>query len=210
MQLDAITSRLSAHEPRLLDLKGNRHAAVAMILRPAGNDIEVLFIERTRNDADPWSGQMAFPGGIVEPGDAGARHAAERETLEEVGIDLTACTFMGRLDDKQGRHRAHMQGIVVSGFVYFDELGHDTAANYEVADIIWEPLASFMDPARFTRVEHPQAPGERFPGVRVGHSAHQVVWGLTRRFLISFFEVIGAPFPVDAARSQLNPIQESD
>lgn len=210
MQLETITTRLSAHEPRLLDLRNNRHAAVAMILRPADGDLEVLFIERTRNDSDPWSGQMAFPGGIVEAGDGGARRAAERETLEEVGIDLTAATFVGRLDDKQGRHRAHMRGIVVSGFVYFDARGQDTAPNYEVADIVWEPLATFADPARFTRVEHPQAPGERFPGVRVGHSAHQVVWGLTRRFLVSFFEIVGAPFLVDAALSQSNPKQESD
>lgn len=210
MQLDTITSRLSAYQPRLLDLRNNRHAAVAMILRPSDDDLEVLFIERTRNDADPWSGQMAFPGGIVESRDADARRAAERETLEEVGIDLTATTFMGRLDDKQGRHRAHMRGIVVSGFVYFDEHGQDTTPNYEVADIIWEPLAAFSDPARFTRVEHPQAPGERFPGVRVGHSAHQVVWGLTRRFLISFFEIVGAPFRADAARSQSISVQESD
>lgn len=202
MQLNDITSRLSAHKPRLLDLENNRHAAVAMILRPANGDLEVLFIERTRNDADPWSGQMAFPGGIVEPRDTGARQAAERETLEEVGIDLTASSFMGRLDDMQGRHRGHMSGIVVSGFVYLDERGQQTAPNYEVADIIWEPLATFTDPARFTRVAHPQAPGEHFPGIHVGHSAHQVVWGLTRRFLIAFFEIVGAPFLVEATRSQ--------
>jgi len=210
MQLEDITSRLSAHEPKLLDLEGHRHAAVAMILRRNRGDLEVLFIERTRNDADPWSGQMAFPGGVVEPADGGARQAAERETLEEVGIDLTAAAFMGRLDDMQGRNRAHTSGIVVAGFVYFDANGQRATRNYEVADIVWEPLATFRDPARFTRVEHPQARDEHFPGIRVGHSAHQVVWGLTRRFLISFFEIVGVPFLVDTARSQSISIQESD
>jgi len=209
MRIEKISRRLAAHEPALLDLSNNRHAAVAMILRPGASELEALFIERTRSEADPWSGQMAFPGGIVEPHDADARCAAQRETLEEVGIDLNKAAFVGRLDDVQGRHRAHRSGIVVSGFVFFDERGQRPVANYEVADIVWEPLSTFMDAGRFSFVEYPAAPGERFPGVRVGHSDHQVVWGLTRRFMISFFEAVGQPFLVDPAYSQ-QTIKESD
>lgn len=194
MRIDEISTRLSVHEPTLLSLDNNRHAAVAMILRPAASGLEVLFIERTRNEADPWSGQMAFPGGIVEAYDASARAAAQRETLEEVGIDLSRAEFVGRLDDVQGRHRAHQRGIVVSGFVFFDEHAQEAVPNYEVADVIWEPLATFSNAGRFSLVTHPTTPGERFPGVRVGHSDHQVVWGLTRRFIVSFFEVVGQPF----------------
>ena len=200
MRLEEISAQLSNHQPKLLSIDDNRHAAVAMILRQQATDIEVLFIER--NDADPWSGQMAFPGGIVEIHDGSARDAAQRETLEEVGIDLTTATYMGRLDDVQGRHRANRTPIIVSGFVFFDERGQQAVPNYEVADIIWEPLTTFMDAGRFTFTEHPAAPGEQFPGVRVGHSDHQIVWGLTRRFLISFFEIVGQPFLVDSAYSQ--------
>lgn len=209
MRIEHIHQRLSAHEPRLLDLRNNRHAAVAMILRPAAAGPEVLFIERTRHDADPWSGQMAFPGGIVEASDPDERHAAQRETLEEVGIDLTEALFMGRLDDVQGRHRAHRSGIVVSGFVYTDERGQNVAPNYEVADTVWEPLTTFKDERRFAFAEYPAAPGERFPGVRVGHRDHQIVWGLTRRFIISFLEIVGHPFMAGPAHSQ-QIVKESD
>lgn len=209
MRIDEISTRLSVHEPTLLNLDNNRHAAVAMILRPAAGSLEVLFIERTRNEADPWSGQMAFPGGIVEAYDASARAAAQRETLEEVGIDLTRAEFVGRLDDVQGRHRAHQRGIVVSGFVFFDEHAQEAVPNYEVADIIWEPLATFSDAGRFSPVTHVTAPGERFPGVRVGHSDHQVVWGLTRRFIVSFFEVVGRPFMAEPTPPQ-QTLQESE
>lgn len=194
MRIEEIAPRLAGHDPSLLNLENNRHAAVAMILRRAGGGIEVLFIERTRNDTDPWSGQMAFPGGVVKTHDTDARHAAERETLEEVGIDLTAATFMGRLDDMQGRHRAHRGGIVVSGFVFLDDHGQETVSNYEVADIVWEPLTTFMDTGRFAYVDYAQVPGERFPGIRIGHAEHQIIWGLTLRFLTSFFEIIGQPF----------------
>lgn len=202
MRIEEISRRLSDRAPALLDPGNSRHAAVAMVLRPAAAGLEVLFIERTRNEADPWSGQMAFPGGIVETHDDDTRCAARRETLEEVGIDLNKASFVGRLDDVQGRHRAHRSGIVVSGFVFFDEHRQNTAPNYEVADIIWEPLATFTDSCRFSFVEHPAAPGERFPGVRVGHSDHQIVWGLTRRFIISFFEIVGRPFMAEPAHSQ--------
>lgn len=194
MRIEEISARLSAHEPALLNVDRDRHGAVAMILRPGSRGNEVLFIERTRVDTDPWSGQMAFPGGIVEDEDPDARRAAERETLEEVGIDLTEATFMGRLDDVQGRRRAHNIGIVVSGFVYFDGRGQRTVPNYEVADIVWEPLATFMDADSFAYARYAPAPDERFPGVRVGHRDHQIVWGLTRRFLMSFFEIVGQPF----------------
>lgn len=182
-----------------------------MILRPGADGLEVLFIERSRNDADPWSGQMAFPGGVVEAYDASARSAARRETLEEVGVDLTGAEFMGRLDDVQGRHRTHRTGtgIVVSGFVFYDEHCQNAVPNHEVADIVQEPLATFMDVRRFSFVEHPSAPGELFPGIRVGHAGHQVVWGLTRRFIESFFQITGLPFPAGPAWPQ-QTVKESN
>lgn len=211
MCIDDIRTRLSTHRPALLDLDNNRHAAVAMILRPGADGLDVLFIERSRNDTDPWSGQMAFPGGIVEAYDASAHSAAMRETLEEVGIDLTRAEFVGRLDDVPGRHRTHRAGIgiVVSGFVFYDDQCQNTVPNHEVAEIVQEPLATFMDDGRFTIVKHSSAPGERFPGVRVGRSGHQVVWGLTRRFITSFFELAGLPFLAEPASPQLT-VKESN
>lgn len=181
----------------MLNPAGNRHAAVALILRDTAAGPQLLFIERSRNPADPWSGQMAFPGGMVEAGDSDARGAAERETREEVAVDLTGAAYVGRLDDMQGSHRGHRghrAGIVVSGFVFLEARRQRPSPNYEVAEIVWEPLASFMDEGRFSVVRHPLAPDERFPGVRIGAAEHQIVWGLTRRFMVSLFEIAGLPF----------------
>ena len=100
--LDLITRRLAVREPTLIEDPEHRRAAVAMILRDRPGGPEVLFIERARREGDPWSGHMAFPGGRVDPTDDGVRAAAERETLEEVGIPLRGATTLGRLDDKAG------------------------------------------------------------------------------------------------------------
>ena len=95
--LDEIRAGLHAHVPR--ELTGRRRAAVAVALHDASDGPEALFIERAERFGDPWSGQMAFPGGRVDPGDSGPRAAAERETLEEVGVDLSGAELLGRLGD---------------------------------------------------------------------------------------------------------------
>ncbi|KAG5458036.1 MAG: hypothetical protein BJ554DRAFT_1822 [Olpidium bornovanus] len=49
---------------------------------------EILFIKRATRAGDRWSGHVAFPGGKQEPSET-ARQTAERETREELGLDLT-------------------------------------------------------------------------------------------------------------------------
>ena len=50
---------------------------------------EVLYIRRSLNPTDRWSGDLAFPGGKANPGE-NDRETCERETMEEVGLDLTS------------------------------------------------------------------------------------------------------------------------
>ena len=64
------------------------------------------------------AGQWALPGGRVDPGDAGGRAAAERETLEEVGISLAGSERLGRLDDKQGNPLTAPK-LVISALICF-------------------------------------------------------------------------------------------
>jgi ADP-ribose pyrophosphatase YjhB (NUDIX family) len=110
-----IRAALAAHAPQ--SLTGRRRAAVAVVLHDAGPSPEILFIERAERFGDPWSGQMAFPGGRVDPGDATARAAAERETLEEVGLDLAGAELLGRLGDVDAGVRV-VAPLVLSAFVY--------------------------------------------------------------------------------------------
>lgn len=79
-------------------------AAVAVILCPRAGDHDVLFIVRPRRDADRWSGQVAFPGGMSQPGE-GAIETAAREAEEEVGLALgePVGALADRITAKPGR-----------------------------------------------------------------------------------------------------------
>jgi 8-oxo-dGTP pyrophosphatase MutT (NUDIX family) len=194
--LAEIRSALSAHEPQTLPAPPRGHAAVAVILREVDGVPEVLFIERAKREGDPWSGHMAFPGGRMDPADEDARSAAERETFEEVGVNLAGAEALGRLDDLQGLHAAAPErAMVISAFVYHAVDPGPLEPNWEVEQAFWFPLASLFDPER--HVTYPVTLGGRlcFPGILVGEPENHVVWGLTYRFLEDFFEIVGRPLP---------------
>jgi 8-oxo-dGTP pyrophosphatase MutT (NUDIX family) len=192
--LERIRRALGEHEPLALDVEGRRHAAVALVLREAAHGRpEVLFIERAHHEGDPWSGHMAFPGGGVEPGDADAQAAAERETFEEVGIPLGDAERIGRLDDKEGNPLTHPR-LVISAYVFRVRGAVDPVPNHEVREAFWFPVASLLDPARHVDYRIPRG-GPAFPGILVGVPKRHVVWGLTYNFLESFFHLVGRPLP---------------
>ena len=177
-------------------MQRRQYAAVAVVLRETDGVPEVLFIERAQREGDPWSGHMAFPGGRVDPGDEHARSAAERETLEEVGVDLANAEVLGRLDDLQGRHAAAPErAMVISAFVYRVSDPKPLRPNWEVEHAFWFPLTSLFEAERQVEYTLTQRGGLRFPGILVGEPERHVVWGLTYRFLEIFFEIVGRPLP---------------
>lgn len=186
---------LAGYAPHLLPETGGSQAAVAMLLREAVPSPEVLLIERARREGDPWSGHMAFPGGRVESADESLQHAAERETFEEVGIDLAKAELLGRLDDLQGRHAGRPAGLVISAFVYHVHEPAPIAPSPEVECALWVPVSALADPERHVDYANPLAGDARYPGIVVGDPDRHVVWGLTYRFLEIFFEVLERPLP---------------
>lgn len=202
--LAEIRNAFQSHAPRVLEPVANQ-AAVAVVLHDAPTGSEMLFIQRAEHPRDPWSGHMAFPGGRVDPGDATPRHAAERETREEVGLDLGGAELIGRLDDVDGAPPG-LHRLVVSAFVYdlrprgslrphgdLHPRGTITL-NHEVSDALWVPVPNLIDRARHVPFYWP--PGQRethYPGIVVGNPDRHVVWGLTYRFLELFFTALGRP-----------------
>lgn len=166
-------------------------AAVAAIFREGDAGAELLFIERARRADDPWSGHMALPGGRVDPGDFDSQATAERETREEVGLDLSPAQRLGQLDDLHGGIRR----ITVSAHGYWlDGARPRLESNHEVADTLWVALTSLADPRRVVAYRPPRHPTQTFPGVQL--DGGRVVWGLTLRMLQDLFHRLGQPFLV--------------
>ncbi len=193
LRIEDIRRRFGEHTPRILSDPQCQKAAVAVVLRD-GEDRqpEVLFIKRAEHPADPWSGQMAFPGGRVEPADETLQSAAERETLEEVGLSLQEADRLGRLDDLEGlRGGGRSAGIVISAFVYHHRSPGALRLNYEVDEGLWVSLSALADPARRVEYVHPLLGAETYPGILVGDPDRHVVWGLTYRFVEMFLAAAG-------------------
>ncbi len=117
-------------------------ASVALIYRRTKDGrVELLFIQRARREGDPWSGDMAFPGGRMQPEDATPRAAAERETLEETGVDLMRHgRFQARLSDLITRHHSRWRPMVVTPYVYEWQGTQPVTLNHEVERVVWVPL----------------------------------------------------------------------
>ncbi len=150
-------------------------AAVATIVRPGKNSPEILFIERAMREGDPWSGDIAFPGGKREDFDASLLATAMRETEEEIGLRLDAAAFVVRLEDVFGR----MNHYRVAQFVFVVTKETSLKINPEVASFFWEPLSKLTDPALVENVTLERG-GFSFevPSIRLGN---HVLWGMTFR-----------------------------
>jgi 8-oxo-dGTP pyrophosphatase MutT (NUDIX family) len=134
---DDVEKALARREPELLSCDNGTRAAVALILRQVPSGMQVLFIERASHDNDPWSGHIGFPGGKVEGIDQNPRMAAERETREEIGLDLREARRLGRLSEVAGATLP----IRVSCFVYGIDRAGPLQLNEEVKDVFWVPLS---------------------------------------------------------------------
>ena len=102
--LDSLSTKLARKVPARLVPK--KSAGVAVIFRSSSRQEEVLLIRRAEREGDPWSGQVAFPGGMVSASDKSFEETARRETAEEVGVDLSAnASFLGYMRELKARMR---------------------------------------------------------------------------------------------------------
>ncbi len=162
-------------------------AAVAMILHQTGSDLEILFIQRAAHDLDPWSGHIAFPGGKLEEGELECQ-AACRETLEEIGLDLTQGQYLGRLSDIIGTNLPVRVSCCLFGL---DRLSSRPALNEEVRDLFWVALSDLRDPARH-RVSSVAFDEKCFdvPAITLPVDNKPVLWGITYRLVMQFLTVL--------------------
>ena len=110
----------------------------------SGQGTHVLLMKRAERPGDPWSGDMSFPGGRMDPSDKIVYTTVLREFEEEVGFDLTeGADYLGRLSDTMARPpRWNRKPFVVSPVVFWQtEIPEFKLDPVEVADLVWIPLS---------------------------------------------------------------------
>jgi 8-oxo-dGTP pyrophosphatase MutT (NUDIX family) len=174
----------------------HRRSAVLLLFGegPAGPD--VLLTERAAGlRAHP--GQVAFPGGRIEPSDAGPGDAALREAREETGLVAAGVSVLGTMPDLY---------LPVSDFAVTPVLAWwrapspvDAVDRAEVARAVRVPVAELVDPANRFLVTHPS--GYVGPGFVV---RDLFVWGFTGGILDRVLALAGWERPWD--RDRLEPL----
>ncbi|MFT7286477.1 MAG: 8-oxo-dGTP pyrophosphatase MutT (NUDIX family) [Halieaceae bacterium] len=186
---------LARHRPSRKWLKAlGKRAAVALILQLREGELGVLMIRRSEREGDPWSGQMAFPGGRLEPSDDNGLAAARRETEEEIGLHLgTQEPCMGRLSELNAGKPSFRGGLVITPYVFHLKRAVNFHPNYEVAEVVWVPLEFLLDP------DNREEMTWEFGGVRLRMPCYffeeRRIWGLSLRMLDELLDLIAGKSP---------------
>lgn len=173
---------LAERPRRAISIDGYRRAAVALLLRDEGDAIQVPFIVRPTT-MRAHSGQIALPGGTVDPEDPTEAACARRETFEELGIEPERIAVLGLLDDVP----------TPTGYVITPVVGrlHGSAGYQpnpaEVAEVFEAPLGAFADRSAAEDLGEREHRGIRYR-LRAYRIGRHRIWGATARILESLIE----------------------
>lgn len=167
----------------------------------ASADLDLLLVERSATLTN-HPGQVAFPGGGVDPVDSSVVAAALREAMEETGLDPSGVEILGMLPKVP---------VPVSNFIVTPVLGwwaRQSPVNVvdygESAQVFRVPVRDLLDPDnRVTATLERSGQTYRGPAFAVNGL---VVWGFTAGILTHVFDELGWSVPWDASREIPAPL----
>jgi 8-oxo-dGTP pyrophosphatase MutT (NUDIX family) len=183
---DAAMARLreivGARPAVAIDAPQYRRACVLIPLVRTNAAWSILFSRRSANLA-AHSGQIAFPGGAVEEGEA-LEAAAVRETEEEVGIPPRQVELIGRLDDlitNSGFLVAPFAGVIAERIEY-------VLQESEVEEVFEVPVDALLQPTQ-PEVRYVSFRQRQYPAYFYRYEQYEI-WGLTGRILKAFLDLV--------------------
>ena len=180
---DRIREALAAHQPVELPVEGHRASAVMLLLYAEAGAEHVLL--QVRGAVEQHAGEISFPGGRRDPGDATLLHTALRETHEEIGVQPHELEVLGQLDDTIVISSNHLMRPYVGAFLGAPREFATAAA--EVHELLRVPLDHLRSPeAHGEFVVDRRGELAVMPAYRFGE---HVIWGATYRVLNQFLSV---------------------
>lgn len=163
-----------------------RAAAVLIGLLERTDALQVVFTVRSAHLTD-HAGQISFPGGRIESGDASAVDAALREAREEICLDHRLVEVLGTLPPY-----LTISGYAVTPVVGLIGAGAQLRADpVEVEEFFEVPLAFLMDGTHHQRRVLTQGPGRRFLYAMEFHGRRRYfIWGATAAMLRNFYRFL--------------------
>lgn len=156
---------------------------VPLINRAAG--VTVMFTQRTAHLND-HAGQISFPGGRVQEGDADRIHTALREAEEETGLDRGAVQIIGSLPEYDIPTGFRVTPVV--GWIEPPVAFHPDP--FEVAEVFEVPLTHFLDPGNHQR-HSDELRGRRRNYYAMPYQKHHI-WGATAGMLFSLYRALAS------------------
>lgn len=182
MVADRILTALRLRSPQTLAGNGYKPAAVLIPIQER-SDGDYLVLTKRADHLSTHKGQIAFPGGRVDPSDADVTETALRECYEEIGIGSECVRILGRLDEFTAGY-----GLVVTPVVgvipAHCEFRIDPGETAAVASV---PIASLMQPSNCILTE------DRSPGGHLNYHFYVNgwdVWGVTARIIAQFLQIV--------------------
>lgn len=166
-----------------------RPAAVLVLLTPERDGLHVALTRRT-DDLPKHPGQISFPGGSCDAGDADCVATALREAAEEVRLDPDAVEVLGQCGDYYTVTGFRVTPVVATCARRHAEL-ELVPDPREVAEILSVPFAHLMTPAKYSVHESRYAGHLRYY-YSVTWAGHNV-WGATAGILMGLYREFAAP-----------------
>jgi 8-oxo-dGTP pyrophosphatase MutT (NUDIX family) len=166
------------------NIRENNHKPAAVLIPiQERQDGDYLVLTKRAERMSHHSGQVAFPGGRVDPGDRSEAEAALRESHEEIGLHPDDVRILGQLDQAEAGY-----GFVVTPFVGVIPASYEFILNpVETAAVCSVPISSLLSPPNFTIDDYMSPRGN--PGYHFYVNGWDV-WGVTARIIVQFLELV--------------------